>query len=446
MLERVFTEQPVLPFVRDVAEQVLAGERDDELVYAKRVRKASLDRYTATTPPHVQAARKLAEQGIRVGPVVRYVRHRERARSRWCRAARCLPAIDRRYYVDHVLRADRRRDPDRARRELRRGARPRPAAAARPALKSQSPEALPGSPKSHALAGERTESGMRREVCAVAIVLAAASRLRRTRRRPRPAARARGPAAARRPTTSRSPAATPARCRWRPTSTSRRSRQADFDGSAVCGRCLRITGPLGIDRRAHHGLLRRVGLSRPSISARTPSPRSAIRSTASSRSAGSRSPATSRGRSRSTSTRLATPTTRRSRSGTTATGSPGCRSQTPAAVRSSRSTAASTTPSSTCRATPILAPLSFQVTDLHGDVLERIGPRVHAGLRGRRHGAVPILPGARVRARRGRRRRRARAPRGASQTALDPGVSGTRVPNEWNSHRPPEPTAASDDR
>lgn len=103
MLERIFTEQPVLPFVRDVAEQVLAGERDDELVYVKRVRKASLDRYTATTPRHVQAARKLAEQGVRVGPVVRYVLTATGAEP--VVPGRALPAaIDRRYYLDHVLR------------------------------------------------------------------------------------------------------------------------------------------------------------------------------------------------------------------------------------------------------------------------------------------------------------------------------------------------------
>jgi len=103
MLERIFTEQPVLPFVRSVAEQVLAGERDDELVYVKRVRKASLDRYTATTPPHVQAARKLAEQGIRVGPVVRYVVTATGPEP--VVPGRALPAaIDRRYYLDHVLR------------------------------------------------------------------------------------------------------------------------------------------------------------------------------------------------------------------------------------------------------------------------------------------------------------------------------------------------------
>ena len=44
---------------------VRAGELDAELVYAKRVRKESLDSYTATTPPHVQAARKAGEMGMR---------------------------------------------------------------------------------------------------------------------------------------------------------------------------------------------------------------------------------------------------------------------------------------------------------------------------------------------------------------------------------------------
>jgi DNA polymerase-2 len=102
MLERAFTDRPVAPFVREVAEQLLAGECDAELVYAKRVRKASLDRYTATTPPHVQAARKLAEQGVRVGPVVRYVITATGPEP--VVPGRALPsAIDRRHYVDRVL-------------------------------------------------------------------------------------------------------------------------------------------------------------------------------------------------------------------------------------------------------------------------------------------------------------------------------------------------------
>jgi DNA polymerase-2 len=103
MLERAFGDRPVAPFVRETVERVEAGACDADLVFAKRVRKASLDRYTATTPPHVQAARKLAEQGIRVGPVVRYVV--TTAGPEPVLPGRALPAaIDRRYYVEHVLR------------------------------------------------------------------------------------------------------------------------------------------------------------------------------------------------------------------------------------------------------------------------------------------------------------------------------------------------------
>ncbi|HSJ99099.1 MAG TPA: DNA polymerase II, partial [Myxococcota bacterium] len=73
LLERLFTDRPLAPFARELAERVLAGELDDELVFARRIRKGSADRYTATTPPHVQAARKLAAAGVEAGPVVRYV-------------------------------------------------------------------------------------------------------------------------------------------------------------------------------------------------------------------------------------------------------------------------------------------------------------------------------------------------------------------------------------
>jgi DNA polymerase-2 len=103
MLERAFAEQPVAPFVGTFVDEVMAGARDAELVFAKRVRKASLDRYTATTPPHVQAARKLVDRGVRVGPVVRYVITATGPEP--VLPGRALPdAIDRRYYVDTVLR------------------------------------------------------------------------------------------------------------------------------------------------------------------------------------------------------------------------------------------------------------------------------------------------------------------------------------------------------
>ena len=77
-----------------------AGELDQELVYAKRVRKGSLDRYTATTPPHVQAARKA---GGRLGRVVRYVITATGPEPVF--PGRALPeGIDHSHYVERVLR------------------------------------------------------------------------------------------------------------------------------------------------------------------------------------------------------------------------------------------------------------------------------------------------------------------------------------------------------
>ena len=100
MLERLFTDEEILPFVKELLARLRAGELDAELVYAKRVRKGSLDRYTATTPPHVQAARKA---GGRLGPVVRYVITATGPEPVF--PGRPLPAgIDHRHYVERVLR------------------------------------------------------------------------------------------------------------------------------------------------------------------------------------------------------------------------------------------------------------------------------------------------------------------------------------------------------
>ena len=68
LYRRVFNDEPYEAFVRETLEQMLAGERDDELIYRKRVRRA-LHEYTQNVPPHVQAARKLA----RPSRWVRYV-------------------------------------------------------------------------------------------------------------------------------------------------------------------------------------------------------------------------------------------------------------------------------------------------------------------------------------------------------------------------------------
>jgi DNA polymerase-2 len=100
MLERLFRDDDLLPFTREIAEQVRTGELDAELVYVKRVRKDSLDRYTASTPPHVQAARKAggAQRGI-----IRYVITQTGPEP--VLPGRPLPpGIDRRHYIEKVLR------------------------------------------------------------------------------------------------------------------------------------------------------------------------------------------------------------------------------------------------------------------------------------------------------------------------------------------------------
>jgi DNA polymerase-2 len=100
MLERLFQDGDVSGFVAEVVEACLAGELDPELVYAKRIRKGSLDRYTASTPPHIRAARKA---GNAVGPVVRYVICLEGPEPVLPGDA-LPPGIDRRHYIERVLR------------------------------------------------------------------------------------------------------------------------------------------------------------------------------------------------------------------------------------------------------------------------------------------------------------------------------------------------------
>ena len=58
MIDLVFHDQPVEPYIRCFLDDLKAGKFDDELLYRKALRK-SLDAYTKTTPPHVQAARKM---------------------------------------------------------------------------------------------------------------------------------------------------------------------------------------------------------------------------------------------------------------------------------------------------------------------------------------------------------------------------------------------------
>jgi DNA polymerase-2 len=99
MLERAFTDRDPAPFVGELVASVRRGERDAELVYAKRIRKGRLDRYSANAP-HVQAARKA---GGRPGPVIRYVITATGAEP--VAPGRALPPrIDHAHYVEKVLR------------------------------------------------------------------------------------------------------------------------------------------------------------------------------------------------------------------------------------------------------------------------------------------------------------------------------------------------------
>jgi DNA polymerase-2 len=58
LFARLFGERPVLEYLRAVVAELRDGKLDERLVYRKSLRKAP-DAYTATTPPHVAAARKI---------------------------------------------------------------------------------------------------------------------------------------------------------------------------------------------------------------------------------------------------------------------------------------------------------------------------------------------------------------------------------------------------
>jgi DNA polymerase-2 len=57
LYQRLFSDQSVDAYLADVVRQVRNGDLDSALVYRKNLRKDA-DEYTATTPPHVAAARK----------------------------------------------------------------------------------------------------------------------------------------------------------------------------------------------------------------------------------------------------------------------------------------------------------------------------------------------------------------------------------------------------
>jgi DNA polymerase-2 len=103
MLQRAFRDSPVEPFVKELIERLLSGELDRELVIRKGLRKGALERYTATTPPHIKAARKAAERTGEVERVVSYV-ITERGPEPVLRGEPLPRDIDRRHYLEKVVR------------------------------------------------------------------------------------------------------------------------------------------------------------------------------------------------------------------------------------------------------------------------------------------------------------------------------------------------------
>lgn len=100
LLERLFSDREVMPFTKQLISEVQDGVCDADLVYVKRVRKGSLEQYTATNAPHIQAARKAG--GTQRG-IIRYVITSRGPEPVLPKGP--LPGdIDRRHYLEKVLR------------------------------------------------------------------------------------------------------------------------------------------------------------------------------------------------------------------------------------------------------------------------------------------------------------------------------------------------------
>lgn len=101
LYQRLFTDQPVETYLADTVRALRNGELDDLLVHRKNLRKGA-EAYTATTPPHVAAARKSPGRAAMEGSrrSIEYV---------WTVAGpepldNIQHALDREYYVSRQVR------------------------------------------------------------------------------------------------------------------------------------------------------------------------------------------------------------------------------------------------------------------------------------------------------------------------------------------------------
>ena len=65
LLEKVFAKEQVTNYVRGFIKNLRDGKYDDKLIYRKQIRK-TVSSYTKTTPPHIQAARKIGRENVGV--------------------------------------------------------------------------------------------------------------------------------------------------------------------------------------------------------------------------------------------------------------------------------------------------------------------------------------------------------------------------------------------
>ena len=96
LYQRLFTDQPVDAYLAEIVNRVRKGELDEELVYHKNLRKGA-EEYTATTPPHVAAARKSSRP---LGRSIRYLVTTAGAEP----LDNLTHPIDREHYVDKQVR------------------------------------------------------------------------------------------------------------------------------------------------------------------------------------------------------------------------------------------------------------------------------------------------------------------------------------------------------
>jgi len=71
LYRRIFLEMPYEDYIRDIARRLMNGEMDEQLYYRKRLRRG-LEEYVKNIPPHVQAAKRLAESGRPVQAWIEY--------------------------------------------------------------------------------------------------------------------------------------------------------------------------------------------------------------------------------------------------------------------------------------------------------------------------------------------------------------------------------------